>query len=173
MAGKKPSIDIHSITIRPYRAGDVSTLIALFQESARSTGGRDYTASQVRAWAPDFIDPVQFARRSEARSTWVADCEQRVAGFSDLEPDGHIDMLFVHPDFQRRGVARALLAQLERCARNGRINRLYTEASITAKPVFEAVGFQVLAAQTVTLRTESLTNFLMEKGLVPSCRGVD
>jgi ribosomal protein S18 acetylase RimI-like enzyme len=29
----------------------------------------------------------------------------RLAGFSDEEPDSHDHMLYVHPDFQRRGIA--------------------------------------------------------------------
>jgi hypothetical protein len=42
-----------------------------------------------------------------------AEVEARIAGFSDLAPDGHVDMLYVDPDFQRRGVARALLEHIE------------------------------------------------------------
>jgi putative acetyltransferase len=77
-------------------------------------------------------------------------------------------MLYVHPDFQRRGVARALLTRIEQLARIQGADRLYTEASITARPVFESVGFHVLAAQTVSVRGESMTNYRMEKELLLS-----
>jgi putative acetyltransferase len=93
--------------------------------------------------------------------------EDRIAGFSDLEPDGHVDMLYVHPDFQRRGIARALLQHIEKSARALDLRRLYTEASITARPAFEAVGFRVIVPQTVTVRGESMTNYRMEKRLDP------
>src|SRR5438128_9013724 len=139
-----------AITIRPYGDEDVDSLVAVFRDAARGTAGRDYTESQVRAWAPDLIDHALFAQRCAAKSTWVAECELRVAGFSDIEPDGHIDMLYVHPDFQRRGVARTLLSHIEKQARGRGTDCLYTEASITARPVFESVGFHVLAAQTVS-----------------------
>ncbi|HTX06424.1 MAG TPA: GNAT family N-acetyltransferase, partial [Steroidobacteraceae bacterium] len=91
----------------------------------------------------------------------------RIAGFSDLEADGHIDLLYVHPDFQRRGVARALLEHIESAARERSLLRLYTEASITARPVFEARGFRVIAPRTVTVGGESMINYRMEKGLEP------
>jgi putative acetyltransferase len=158
---------MHAITIRSYRDEDVSDLVAIFREAVRITARRDYTESQVRAWAPDLIDHAPFAQRCAAKSTWVAECAQRVAGFSDIEPDGHIDMLYVHPDFHRRRVARELLAHIEQCAQIQGLDRLYTEASITALPVFESVGFYVLAAQTVTVRGESMTNYRMEKQLKP------
>ena len=157
-----------AITIRPYQTDDVAGLAALSRTSVRNIGRRDYTDSQVQAWAPDLIDHDAFARRCTAKSTWIAECERRIAGFSDIEPDGHVDMLYVHPDFQRRGVARALLAHIERLARTQGLDRLYTEASTTARPVFEAIGFRVLAPQTVIVRGVSMTNYRMEKWLLPS-----
>jgi putative acetyltransferase len=159
--------NMRAIIIRPFRAEDVADLIVAFRDAARNAAPRDYTESQVSAWAPDLIDPAAFARRCADKSTWVAEYEQRVAGFSDIEPEGHIDMLFVHPDFQRRGVARALLEHIERHAQARGMDRLYTEASITARPVFESAGFHVLAAQTVSIRGATMTNYRMEKQLLP------
>ena len=154
-----------AITIRPYRAADGAELAALFRSSVKAIARRDYTQSQVDAWAPDDIDVARFAARCAAKSTWIAECDDRVAGFSDLEGDGHVDMLYVHPDFQRRGVARALLVHIESLARARGLERLYTQASITACPAFEAQGFRVIAEQTVERKGESLTNYRMEKRL--------
>jgi putative acetyltransferase len=153
--------------IRPYAVTDASGLTSLFRSSVREIASRDYTASQIRAWAPDVIDEERFGKRCESRSTWVAELEGRIAGFSDLEPDGHVDMVYVHPDCQRRGIARALLRHIEETARTTGLRRLYTEASITARPVFEAAGFRVIAQQTVTVRGETMTNYRMEKQLEP------
>jgi putative acetyltransferase len=154
-----------TILIRPYKASDVASVVSLFRTSVRGIAARDYNQSQVRAWAPDVIDEEKFGQRCESKSTWVAKIEDRIAGFSDVEPDGHVDMLFVHPDFQRHGVARALLQHVENAARAMGLRRLYAEASITARPVFEAMGFRVIVPQTVTIRGESLTNYRMEKRL--------
>jgi putative acetyltransferase len=159
------STHLQTITIRSYEASHAATLTSLFRASVRGIASRDYTTAQIRAWAPDVIDEVKFGQRCEGKSTWIAEVESRIAGFSDLELDGHIDMLYVHPDFQRRGIARALLEHIEKLARGVGQRRLYTEASITARPVFEAMGFRVVASQTVVVRGESMTNFRMEKPL--------
>ena len=153
------------ITIRPYGVADAAALTNLFRSSVREIASRDYTAAQIRAWAPDEIDAVEFGRRCEAKWTWVAELEGRIAGFSDLEPDGHINMLYVHPDFLRHGVARALLEHIEEAARINALRRLYTEASLTARPIFEVMGFRMVVPQTVTIRGESMTNYRMEKRL--------
>lgn len=157
-----------AITIRPYSLADVSGLTSLFRSSVREIASRDCTAAQLRAWAPDAIDERQFGKRCETKSTWVAEVAGRIAGFSDLEPDGHIDMLYVHPDFQRRGIARVLLEHIEETARTTGLRGLYTEASITARPVFEAMGFRAVLPQTVTIRGQTMTNFRMEKQLESS-----
>ena len=156
-----------AITIRPYETADAANLTSLFRDSVRGIAARDYTARQLQAWAPDVIDERAFGQRCETRITWVAEVDGRVAGFSDLEPDGHVGMLYVHPDWQRRGVARALLEHVEKTARRIDLRRLYTEASLTARPAFEAMGFRIIVAQTVTLRGESLMNYRMEKRLEP------
>jgi len=153
------------VALRLYRTADVASLVDLFRASVRVLAAHDYTTSQRRAWAPDAIDEEKFGQRCASKTTWVAEIEDRIAGFSDLEPDGHIDMLYVHPDFHRRGVARALLEQIEAAARELDLRRLYTEASLTARPVFETAGFRVIVPQTVALHGESMTNFRMEKRL--------
>jgi putative acetyltransferase len=131
----------------------------------RGIAAHDYDPSQIRAWAPDTIDEEKFGHRRESKATWVAEVEDRIAGFSDLAPDGHVDSLYVHPDFQRRGVARALLQYVEQQARAIDVRRLYTEASIAARPAFEAVGFRVIVPQTITMRGEAMTVYRMEKQL--------
>src|SRR3546814_16841474 len=104
------------------------------------------------AWAPDEIDRAAWAARRANRPTWVAELDGVPVGFVDLEPDGHIDMLFVDADHQRRGIASVLLGQVEETAHDQGLTRLHTEASITARPFFERRGFRVIAPQTVVLR---------------------
>ena len=158
-------------SIRPYQAADAAHLASLFRAAVRCAPSHDYTDSQLQAWASALADEGKFAERCARKSTWVAEIEGRIAGFSDLEPDGHIDMLYFHPHFQRRGVARALLERIETTALERKLHRLHTEASITARAVFEARGFRVLASQTVTVGGEPMINYRMEKALRPLVTG--
>jgi putative acetyltransferase len=154
-----------ALAIRPYRPADVDALIALFRAAVRRVASRDYTQDQVAAWAPDIIDRGPWLERRGSRPTYVAELDGRIAGFSDLEADGHVDMMYVHPDFAGRGVAGALLRHVEAEARARNLARLFTEASITARPFFERYGFRVLAPQTVSLRGQDFVNYRMEKAL--------
>ena len=154
-----------AITLRPYRPDDCDALVALFRAAVRKVAIRDYTAAQVEAWAPEHIDGAAWDARRRSRPTWVAELDGRIAGFTDLEADGHIDMLFVSPDHQGRGIATALYCQVGAAAREAKLSRLYTEASITARPFFARHGFRVIAEQTVHRREVALVNYSMEKQL--------
>jgi putative acetyltransferase len=147
--------------IRRYEAADLDAVMSVFLRSVRGVASRDYDAGQIAAWAQ--VDRDVWSRRRLDRPTWVALLDDVIAGFIDLESSGHIDMLFVDPASQRRGVASALLGTVENAARVQRLAVLDTDASITARPFFEKHGFQVVRSQDVALRGQRLTNFRMEK----------
>ena len=153
------------MNIRLYRPADLDAVMDLFRESVRRVAIRDYSQAQVEAWAPDRPDRERWAERRASRPTWVAEIDGTIAGFTDLEPDGHVDMMYVHPDHQGKGIATGLLKTVESEAARLGLGRLYTEASITAKPFFERKGFHVIAPQTVSLRGMDFLNYRMEKRL--------
>jgi putative acetyltransferase len=164
------------ITVRPYRPDDAPALLALFRDTIRCVNSRDYSPAQVAAWASDDIDAAYWAGRFAGRFVPVAEEAGRPVGFAELEADGHIDRVYVSADHQRRGIGRRLLAAILAEARRVGLARVFTEASITARPFFEAQGFVVLAPQVVTCRGAEFVNYRMEQvlaepGTVPDRRG--
>ncbi len=151
------------IAIRPYRADDLDAVIDIFLRAIRETAARDYAPAQIDAWAQ--VDREAWTVRRASRPTWVAWIDAAAVGFSDLEADGYLDMMFVHPAHQRIGVATALLTTVEAAARAQRLSRLFTEASLTARPFFERHSFGVVRQQTVHKRGQDFVNFVMEKSL--------
>lgn len=154
---------ITDLILRPFKPTDIDALIELFRLSVRRGTAEHYSHAQRIAWAPDVIDREHWLNKQQNKQTWVASLNHTMAGFADLEPDGHIDMLFVHPDFYRRGIATLLLEKLEQEAKRQSISRLFVEASLTAYPVFENAGFSVNARQTVHHNGQDFINFRMEK----------
>jgi putative acetyltransferase len=151
------------LSIRPYNRADLDEVIAIFLGAIREIASRDYTPAQIEAWAQ--VDRDGWDRRRLSRPTWVAVRGDALAGFTDLEPDGHLDFMFVHPAHQGVGVATALLAQVEAAARDQGLSRIFSEVSLTARPFFEARGFSVTQAQLVERRGQTLKNFKMAKAL--------
>jgi putative acetyltransferase len=154
-----------SIDVRRYRPSDLAGLIALFRDTVRRINGRDYSQEQVLAWAPDEIDARRWTHRFDNKAVWVADLEGAPVGFVDVARDGLIDMLYVHADHQGRGIASLLLRTVEASARTHGLLRLFTEASITARPFFEHRGFRVIAPQRVMRWAQEFLNYRMDKAL--------
>ena len=149
------------VSIRPYLASDGEATLEIFLRAIREVAAKDYSTAQINAWAR-IDDRAGWADRRGSRPTWIAEITGRPVGFGDLVPDGYLDMMFVHPEFQGLGIATLLLNRVMQEAEALGLNRLYTEASITARPFFGRRGFLVVKIQQVEKRGEILSNFLMK-----------
>jgi putative acetyltransferase len=86
-----------------------------------------------------------------------------ITGFSSLEEDGELDMMYVHKDYQGQGIASLLIQQIYKKAAELGLSRLTAYVSITARPFFEKQGFKVMETQQVQLGEVTLTNYEMIK----------
>ncbi len=151
--------------VRDIERGEESILFELFRSSIRNVNICDYSESQVAAWAPDDLDPRVWAEKMRSIRPFVVEVEGNIVGYSDLQPDGLIDHLFVHHEWQRRGVGRVLMSEIEERAFSNGIGHLETHASITARPFFEAFDFVVVREQELELRGEKLKNYVMQRNM--------
>ena len=151
--------------IRLFHEQDAEQIAQLFHDAVREINIRDYSSNQVNAWAPDDIHFRNWAKICSERLTYVADDQGVIAGFGELELSGHIDCFYCHKNYQRMGVGRKIYCAIEAKAYELGIHRLYTEASITAKPFFLHMGFEIIREQQVERRGESFVNYSMQKFL--------
>ncbi len=151
--------------VRDYTGSDAEEICRLFYETVGAVNLGDYSPEQVRAWAPAPPDPDVWHARMSGRHTLVAAKDGEVVGFIELEEDGHLDMLYCRRDFVGRGVGSLLYAAVEERAGEIWLGRIFTEASITARPFFERHGFTVLRPNSVVRQGVELVNFSMEKAL--------
>ena len=152
-----------AIEIRLFEARDAEQIARLFHETVREVNVRDYSSAQVKAWAPDDLHFRNWVEVCLNRFTYVADDGGAIAGFGELEPNGHIDCFYCHKNYQGCGVGRQIYQAIEAKAVELSASRLFTEASITAKPFFQRMGFSVVKKQEVTCRGETFINYAMEK----------
>ena len=153
------------IKVRLFQTQDAEQIARLFNETIREVNICDYSTSQVKAWAPDDIYFRNWVEVCSSRFTYVADDEGVIAGFGELETNGHIDCFYCYKNYQRRGVGSQIYQAIEVKAFELSMNRLFTEASITAKPFFQRLGFSIVKEQEVTRRGETFINYAMEKFL--------
>jgi putative acetyltransferase len=154
----------NGFSVRRYEPSDAQATIDIFLRAIREVASKNYSPEQIAAWAK-VDDADVWAQYRASRPTWLALDDSKPIGFTDLKSDGCLDMMFVSPDYQGKGVASLLLATVENAARKQGFQRIFTEASLAARPFFDRRGFVVVTAQQVEKRGQILSNFLMEKTL--------
>jgi len=154
------------VKITKFKETDTEEIVTLFYETVHSVNSKDYSQAELDAWAP--IDEKESKMKSWKESlgqniTFVAKINDKVVGFSDLTQTGYLDRLFVHKDYQGQGIATALVDMIESEAKKLNLLEIDVEASITAKPLFEHRGYNIVCSQTVERKGVKLTNFKMVK----------
>jgi putative acetyltransferase len=152
--------------IRAYRSEDADATLAVFLDAVAVTAAADYSPEQIDAWARAGLrNATDWDRALSDRNSYVAIVGGAIAGFSDVSASGYIDMMFVSSRFARRGVASALLKELETEALTAGAPALSADVSITARPFFERHGFTVEVEQRPVVGGIQMTNFHMVKPL--------
>ena len=147
------------MVLREYKPLDCEALAELFYNTVHRVNIKDYTKEQLDVWATGSVDLEKWNQSFEEHYSLVAIDNEVIIGFGDINKAGYLDRLFVHSNYQGKGVATAICNQLEQAV-DGKIT---TYASITAKPFFEHRGYLVIAKQQVERLGILLVNYRMEK----------
>lgn len=146
--------------IREYIQFDCMELTELFYNTVHTVNAKDYTKEQLNVWATGKVDLEKWNQSLQEHYTLIAIENDRIVGFGDIDKTGYLDRLYIHKDYQRKGIATALCDKLEQVSN---ITKIITHASITAKGFFEKRGYQTIKEQQVKRQGIILVNYVMEK----------
>ncbi|OXS17157.1 GNAT family N-acetyltransferase [Zobellella denitrificans] len=148
--------------IRKIRSGETGSIWRLFHDTVHRINQADYSKSELAVWAPDEYDEPRWVSRFIRTRPLVAMDGKSLLGFAELSDDGRIDLFYVHHARQGEGIGRALMQRLKAEASSRGLSRLHCEASITARPFFEAMGFVALEQRQLERRGQPVPVILME-----------
>lgn len=151
--------DKDKMIIRKYQLSDCKELTELFYNTVHTVNVKDYTKEQLDVWATGQVDLEKWNQSFQEHYSIIAVEDEVIVGFGDIDKTGYLDRLFVHADYQKKGIATAICNRLEQAVQGD----ITTHASITAKPFFEKRGYKVVKEQQVERQGIFLTNFCMEK----------
>ena len=145
--------------IREYQPSDCKELTELFYNTVHTINAKDYTKEQLDVWAAGQVDLKKWNQSLQDHFSIVAVDGDIIVGFGDLDKTGYLDHLFVHLDYQGKGIATTICNRLESAVQEN----IVTHASITARPFFEKRGYKVVKEQQIERQGVFLTNFIMIK----------
>ncbi len=152
------------LVVRDATVADIPEMQKLYRDTVLAVNRKDYSQEEVEDWASCGEDAAHLrALLAEHRYMVAVNDQNGIVGFTSINDDGYIHVMFVHKDCQRQGVASLLYQVIERYALEKGIERLTSEISITARPFFEKQGFVVDEEQKRKANQLCLTNYKMSK----------
>ncbi len=152
--------------LRPATLNDITALRNLYFNTITTINAKDYKAEQITAWSSTADRIEGLTKKINEQYFYVAEnIENKITGFASLDNTGYLDVMYVHKDFQRQGIAQILLNKIIETARELNITIIESEVSITAKPFFKKNGFTVVEEQAVIINSVALTNYKMQRVL--------
>ena len=155
------------MTIRKGTIADSEEIKKLFVETIKESCKSDYSEEQINVWTTNAENTARWEKVLKEQFVLVALDEDKITGFATLDHGNYIDLFYVHKDHQRQGIALNLYRQIEKEAIRQGQTEITANVSITARPFFEKMAFEVLKQQSVAIQDVTLTNFKMSKKLTP------
>lgn len=129
--------------LRSGTADDAGEMERIAIAAVADTG---YSPEQVEVW----VDALSEERMREACSSsyvMVLETQGEIAGFATLidrgETAGELDLLYVSPDFKKRGVGKLLVRAIEDRVRQLSMTALWVDASDPAAHRLAQLGYHV------------------------------
>jgi putative acetyltransferase len=130
------------------RDEDARAFLEAHRASVRGLTAADYPREVIEAWAPLPIsarDVERFLVNVDGEIRLVADLDGRVVGIGAVIPERcEVRACYVAPSAARAGVGAAIVAEIERIARQHGRAFLELDASVTAEPFYRSLGYAVV-----------------------------
>lgn len=131
------------LKIRKATVEDADSVRELFRETIISVNEKDYDEKQIDIWASGSEDKTAWERKITEQHFLIAEIDSKTVGFSSITDEGYIDFMFTHKDYQHQGIATKMLSALEEFANEKKLEKVWAEVSITARPFFSGKGFRI------------------------------
>jgi GNAT superfamily N-acetyltransferase len=129
------------IVIRRATAADAEAVHKIVLLALLETNARDYPPSVIDRLVLTLPDKV--ASNLETWRAFVAIVNERVVGTGSLNGQT-VSSVYVHPDYQGRGIATKLMDAVENVANVQSLGTLSVQSSVTAKPFYTKRGFKIV-----------------------------
>jgi putative acetyltransferase len=156
---------MNQIKLRRANQDDLNSICELFFNTVTSINANDYDENQIRAWSEGAKNIEIFKEKIEEQHFIVAIMNDTIVGFSSVDDTGYIDFMYIHKNYQRHGIAKSLLTEIERIAKTLGIKELNSSVSITARGFFEKFGFVKIREESVESRGAVFINTIFLKKL--------
>ena len=134
------------MVIRRFTEADAQKTSEMIAYTLRTVNIKDYSPQFIEDTIAQLTPPILIERRENSHMYVICDDERiiacgAVAGFWGSETESILLTIFVHPDYQGKGIGRKLIETLESDEYFLRAERVEIPASITAVGFYQKMGY--------------------------------
>jgi putative acetyltransferase len=155
----------NEIEIRQATSKDLPQITSIFRDTITNVNSKDYSEQQIEVWASGADDKNKWEERIKKLYFIVAEIKNTIVGFAYLKNGNYFDGLFVHKDYQRRGIASKLIRIIESQVMMNGFEIIKSDVSITALPFFDNKYYDVKKKQKKSFKGLVFVNYIVEKAL--------
>lgn len=155
----------NNFIIRLAKKEDLAEMQKLFVDTISTVCTNDYDSDQIKAWTSSVKNTDRWLDKMNRQYFLIAEMDKKIVGYASLERGNYFDILYVHKDYQKQGIAQTLLNKIETESKSQDILIINSDVSITAKPFFEKNGYVVERENTNVLDGIKIVNYRMTKQL--------
>ncbi|EOL50003.1 GNAT family N-acetyltransferase [Enterococcus caccae] len=148
-------------SLRKYQQSDLKDILTIFNGTVQAINKKDYTQQQIDQWVQLTPDYDQWHARLAPTYAMVALNRMEVIGFGNITDTGELDYLYVDKKWIGYGIGKMLAKDLMDHALKAGAKELTVYSSITAKPFFESLGFELVEQKVKYRNGVMLMNYLM------------
>jgi GNAT superfamily N-acetyltransferase len=127
------------ILIRVFEKKDAEIVSHLIRKTLNEINSKFYPQSVIQFMSNEY-SPQFLIKISQERDFLVAILDDKIVGSATLFND-YIGTVFVHPEYQGKGIGTSLMQHIERLAKRKKINTLQLEASINSVNFYTKLGY--------------------------------
>ena len=167
-----------SVIVRPMRDEEARAFLEIQRAAVRGLATDDYPASVIEEWAPLPVTEAAlavFRLNHEDEIRLIVELDGELVGVGALVlGDSELRACYVVPTSARTGVGTALVEEIERIARHHGLTHLQLLSSLTAEPLYRALGYEVEGRVEHALSSGArMAAVKMRKNLTPHRNDVD
>jgi putative acetyltransferase len=153
------------ITIRLAKISDLKEMQEMFVDTITTICKDDYSPEQIKVWTSSIENTQRWTDKLTSQYFLVAELDNKIVGYASLENNDYFDFLYVHKDYQKKGIAARLYFQIEKEAINRKATVLNSDVSETARRFFEKKGFKTIIPKTNIIKEVAIISYKMTKTL--------
>lgn len=144
---------------------DLGEMQKLFSDTVATICMGDYSRDQIDAWISAAENKDRWLDKIARQFFLIVEMNENMVGYGSLDNGHYLDFLYVHKDYQRQGIAKFVLCELEKEAARLGVTEISSDVSKTAVLFFRHNGFTVIKENRNTINNVEIINFKMVKKL--------